>query len=92
MNMLILSLHILAATVMTGAILGVFAAAHARRETKLYAGMLASFVATVVSGTTLLFVLTGGIGRFCVMMSAFTLMTIVARQYYRARVIVSSSL
>ena len=54
--------------------------------------MLASFAATVVSGIALLFVSAGGLGRFCAMMSMFTLMTIAAGQYYRIRVLANSSL
>ena len=83
--MLILSLHILVATIMTCATVGVFAAAHARRETKAYSAMLVSFVATVASGTGLLFISTAGFGRFCVMMSAFSMSVLVARAYYKKR-------
>ena len=92
MNMLILTSHIIIASVMTLATVGVLAAAHNRQQTKSYVVMLVSFAATVVSGTALLFVSTGGLGRFCAMMSVFTLMTIVAGQYYRVRVLANSSL
>ena len=92
MNMLILTSHIIIASIMTLASVGVLAAASSRRETKAYLVMLASFAATVVSGTALLFVSAGGLGRFCAMMSVFTLMTIVAGQYYRVRVLANSSL
>ena len=90
--MLILTSHIIIASIMTLASVGVLAAASSRRETKAYLVMLASFAATVVSGTALLFVSAGGLGRFCAMMSVFTLMTIVAGQYYRVRVLANSSL
>ena len=90
--MVILTSHIIIASIMTLASVGVLAAASSRRETKAYLVMLASFAATVVSGTALLFVSAGGLGRFCAMMSVFTLMTIVAGQYYRVRVLANSSL
>ena len=92
MNMVILTSHIVIASIMTLATVGVFAAAYNRRETKAYLVMLASFAATVVSGIALLFVSAGGLGRFCAMMSMFTLMTIAAGQYYRVRVLANSSL
>lgn len=85
MNMLILALHITVALVMTLATLGVFAAGYARRESRAYVTMLASFGVTVVSGISLLFVSAGGLGRFCAMMSAFSLSVIAARAYYRVR-------
>ena len=90
--MVILTSHIVIASIMTLATVGVFAAAYNRRETKAYLVMLASFAATVVSGIALLFVSAGGLGRFCAMMSMFTLMTIAAGQYYRVRVLANSSL
>lgn len=90
--MLILTSHIIIASIMTLASVGVLAAASSRRETKAYLVMLASFAATVVSGIALLFVSAGGLGRFCAMMSMFTLMTIAAGQYYRVRVLANSSL
>jgi len=90
--MIILSLHILVATVMTLAIIGVFAAAYHQHETKAYGVMLGSFVPTILSGVGLLFVSVNGLGRLCVMMSAFTLVTLVARAYYLRRVILTSSL
>ena len=89
---LILIAHIAVATIMTIAVLGVVAAAYNKRETKAYAAMLGSFGLTVVSGIGLLFVTAGGLGRFCVMMSAFTLSVIAARAYYRAQVISETSL
>jgi hypothetical protein len=89
---LILIAHITVATIMTVAVLGVVAAAHGKRETKAYAAMLGSFGLTVASGIGLLFVAAGGLGRFCVMMSAFTLSVIAARAYYRARVTSQTSL
>lgn len=92
MNMVILTSHIVIASIMTLATVGVFAAAYSRRETKAYLVMLTSFAATVVSGIALLFVSAGGLGRFCAMMSMFTLMTIAAGQYYRVRVLANSSL
>ena len=83
---LILIAHITVATLMTISVLGVVAAAYSRRETKAYTAMLGSFALTVVSGVGLLFVAAaGGLGRFCVMMSAFTLSVIAARAYYRTR-------
>ena len=90
--MVILTSHIIIASIMTLASVGVLAAASSRRETKAYLVMLASFAATVVSGIALLFVSAGGLGRFCAMMSMFTLMTIAAGQYYRVRVLANSSL
>jgi hypothetical protein len=89
MHMLILSLHILVASIMTGATVGVFAAAHARRETKAYSVMLGTFGATTVSGIGLMFISAGGLGRFCAMMSVFTLSVLVARAYYRRRTVSS---
>jgi hypothetical protein len=83
--MLILSLHILVATIMTCATVGVFAAARTRRETKAYSAMLLSFGATIVSGAGLLFISTAGFGRFCVMMSTFSISVLVARAYYKKR-------
>lgn len=90
--MLILTLHIAVALVMTIATLGVFAAGYAQRESKAYIAMLASFGVTVMSGVGLLFVSAGGLGRFCAMMSAFSLSVIVARAYYRKRLGATSSL
>jgi len=90
--MIILLLHILVATIMTLAIVWVFAAAYSQRETKAYGVMLSSFVATILSGVGLLFVSPSGLGRLCAMMSVFTLVTLVARQYYRKQVIARMSL
>ena len=89
---LILIAHITVATLMTVSVLGVVAAAYGRRETKAYMTMLGSFALTVVSGVSLLFVAAGGLGRFCVMMSAFTLSVIAARAYYRKRLTATTSL
>ena len=89
---LILITHIVIATIMTVSLLGVVAAAYGRRETKAYAAMLGSFGLTVLSGIGLLFVATGGLGRFCVMMSAFSLSVIAARAYYRTRLAAETSL
>ena len=90
--MLILTLHISAALFMTIATLGVFAAGYTRRESKAYETMLVSFGATALSGTILLFVSAGGLGRFCAMMSAFSLSVIAARAYYRKRLSATNSL
>lgn len=89
---LILIAHIAVATIMTISVLGVVAAAYGRRETKAYTAMLGSFALTVVSGVGLLFVAADGLGRFCVMMSAFTLSVIAARAYYRKRLTTETSL
>ncbi len=90
--MLILTLHISVALVMTIATLGVFAAGYARRESKAYTVMLASFGVTVFSGIGLLFVSNGALGRFCAMMSAFTVSVLIARAYYRKRLTAANSL
>lgn len=92
MLMIILSFHILVASIMTLSILGVFAAAHRRRETVAYTPMLISFAATATSGLGLLFVSPSGLGRLCAMMTAFTFLVIVARSYYRKRIVTVSSL
>jgi len=92
MHVFILTLHILVASIMSLAIIGVFAAGYAERATKAYSTMLVSFGATVVSGVGLLFVSPNGLGRFCAMMSAFTVMALIARAYYRKRVVTVASL
>ena len=92
MNTLILSLHITAALVTTVAIIAVTVSAYAGRETKSYITMLASFTATAVSGIGLLFVLAGGLGRFCVMMSAYAIFVAAAHLYYRRQITAKSSL
>ena len=92
MNMFILSLHILVATITTISILGVFASAFRRKETKAYVAMLTSFAATALSGVALLFVSTHGLGRLCAMMSAYTVLVVVARLYYRKQLLTVSSL
>ena len=85
--MLILSTHILISLVLSGAMVAVFASAHKRQATKLYTTMLASFTGVVTTGVALLVVSPAGLGRFCAMMSAFTLLTFVARAYYRRQVL-----
>jgi hypothetical membrane protein len=92
MHMFILTLHILVASVMSLAIIGVFAAGYAQHATKAYSTMLVSFGATVVSGVGLLFVSPNGLGRLCAMMSAFTIFVLIARAYYRKQVPLASSL
>lgn len=92
MHMIILSIHIFVATIMTGATLGVFVAARKERETKMYSAMLVSFALTIVSGVAMLFVSPNGLGRLCVMMTTFTLLVVVARSYYRKRVTAVPSL
>jgi hypothetical protein len=87
MNTLILSLHIIVALITTVATAGVFAAAYARRETKLYTLMMGSFALTATSGISLLFVTSGQLGHVCAMMTFFLLATLVARAYYRTRVV-----
>ena len=89
---IILITHIAVAALMTVSVLGVAAAAYSRRETQAYAVMLGSFSLTVVSGIGLLFAAAGGLGRFCVMMSVFSLSVIAARAYYRARLTTETSL
>jgi hypothetical protein len=84
MNTLILSLHIATALIMSGATLGVYAAAYARRASRAYGAMIVSFTATAVSGVVLVFA-AGGLGRFCMMMSIFTVATIIANHFYRVR-------
>ena len=65
---------------------GVLASAYGRRATKLYQAMMLSFAGVVVSGAALLVVSPAGLGRFCAMMSAFTLATLAVRAYYQRRV------
>ena len=86
MHTFILTLHILAALVMSSTIAVVFAAAVKQYETRAYRWMLGAFGTTLASGIGLLLVSPAGLGRFCVMMSAFTLSVIAVRAYYRARV------
>lgn len=92
MHTFILTLHILVALITTVSIGGVFASAFRRRETRVYSAMIISFAATAVSGVALLFVSTHGLGRFCAMMSMYTVFVVVARQYYRKQNTITSSL
>lgn len=85
MHMFALGLHIFVAFVMSLAIIGVFIAAYKQRETRAYVPMMVSFSATVVSGIGLLFITPTGLGRLCAMMSAFTILVLVARYYYSKR-------
>ena len=85
--MVILTLHILVASVMTVTMVGVFTAAYRRHETAAYQAMLASFGVTILSGIGLLFVSPTGLGRLCVMMSIFTILVVAVRAYYRKQVI-----
>ena len=89
---LILISHVALAAIMTVSLLGVVAAAYGKRETKAYLTMLSSFGLTVISGVGLLFVAPGGFGRFCVMMSIFSLSVIGAHVYYRSRLVAKISL
>lgn len=92
MLMIILTLHILVASVMSIAIVGVLGAGYRQKETTFYQTMLGSFGLTVVSGVGLLFVTAGNLGRICAMMSVFTLSVIVVRAYYRKQLALSTSL
>lgn len=92
MHIFVLSLHIFVASIMSVAIAGVFLAAYQRRETKAYTPMMISFAATVVSGVGLLYIVPTGLGRLCAMMSAFTILVLVARAYYRKHVVVTQSI
>jgi hypothetical protein len=89
MNMLILSLHILAALITTVAIIGVTISAYRKSETKLYMTMLLSFGVTAVSGIGLVFIV-GGLGRFCAMMSMYVVLVMMARSYYHKQIASSS--
>lgn len=83
---LILSTHILVSLVLSGSMVGVLTSAYGRHATKLYQTMMLSFASVVASGVALLVVSPAGLGRFCVMMSAFTLATLAVRAFYRRRV------
>lgn|GEM_PF-1935523 len=85
MHMVILLTHIVIASILVLTTSAVFAAAWQRRQTRAYRPMIGSFVLTIASGTVLLFVGLGGIGRICAAMSAVTLATIAARHYYLKR-------
>jgi len=85
MHTLILLTHIAIASILVLTTAAVFAAAWQRKQTKAYQPMLGSFVLTIASGTVLLFVGIGGIGRICAAMSAVTLATIATRHYYLKR-------
>jgi len=92
MLMIFLTAHILVASIMSVALVGVLAAGYRQKETQLYGVMLSSFVLTVTSGIGLLFVTTGTLGRVCAMMSVFTFSVIAVRYYYRRRLSLSKSL
>ena len=85
MSMLILTLHITAALIMSAALIVVFVAGVSRRATRGYYVMLGSFSATLLSGIGLIALSAGGLGRFCAMMTAFTALTIAVRSFYRRR-------
>lgn len=90
MHMLLLSLHVLVATLLVLSTLVVFAAGWQKRATKVYSAMLTAFAGTIGSGVIMLFVGFGGIGRICAAMSAVTLLTLVARHYYRAQLAITA--
>lgn len=83
--MLILSLHIFIAVAMTVSTLAVYVAAYSRQETRAYRAMLVTFGITILSGAGLLAVSAAGLGRFCAVMSVFTLSVLLARAFYRNR-------
>lgn len=89
--MFILSTHILLAIIMTFATLFVFAAGYWQTRTWAYRPMLGSFGLTAISGIGLLLAEGRGLGRFCVMMSGFALAIIIARAYYRARLVANAA-
>ena len=92
MNTLILTIHITAALMTTLTIATVSLAAFRQRETRTYFAMLTSFAVTAASGIIMLFVSANGFGRFCVTMSAYAVVVVIARQYYRKQLSISSSL
>lgn len=92
MLMIILTAHILVASLMSVAMLVVLGAGYRQKETTFYQAMLASFALTIVSGVGLLFVTVGNLGRVCAFMSVFTLSVIAVRYYYRRQLSLSKSL
>lgn len=92
MNTLILSVHIAIASLLTLSALRVLFAAWQQHETKIYNIMRVSFAGTILSGTVLLFVGIGGIGRICITMTAVTFATILVSRYYQQRLAARVSL
>jgi len=92
MLMIILTSHIIVASIMSIAMVGVLRAGYRGSETALYSAMLGSFGMTVISGTGLLFVTAGSLGRICATMSVFTLSVIAVRYYYRRQLSLAKSL
>lgn len=87
MYIALLSFHVLVSVVLTLMITAVLASAVMSRKTRTHAVMWMNFAATSISGLALIFVSPAGLGRFCAMMTAFSLLTIVAHQVYRRRVL-----
>ncbi len=85
-TMILLS-HIAIASLLTIATIKVAFSGYFRKGTSVYNVMLASFVATSLSGIGLLLVGAGGLGRVCATMTAVTMVVFVVRAYYRIRVI-----
>ena len=90
--MIILTSHIIVASIMSIAMVGVLRAGYHAKETAFYPAMLGSFGMTVISGTGLLFVTAGNLGRICATMSVFTLSVIAVRYYYRRQLSLAKSL
>ena len=92
MHMIILLTHIIAASIMSVALIGVFISAYKLRETKIYQSMLASFGVTLGSGLVLIVMNPATLGHFCATMSVFTLSIIAIRSYYLKRISTISTL
>ena len=84
MHMIILSLHILVASILTVSSLVVTVSARQRQTTNAYLVMMVTFGATIVSGLSLLLV-GASLGRVCATMTALTLAVLLVRRYYLVR-------
>lgn len=90
MYIALLTLHVLVSVFLTLMITAVLVSAAMSRKTRSHAVMWGSFAATSISGLALIFVSPAGLGRFCAMMTAFSLLTLVAHQVYRRRVLATA--
>ncbi len=83
----LLSIHIISAIIMTITSVGLIAYAVRRVDnTSMQIAALSSFVATIGTGASLLFLPGTSLAHFCINMSVFTLFLALSQLYYRKRV------